>query len=800
MRLAFIFYYYALFMSLQWAFSGNAQRDTALQSIQLQDLEQQRDCAAQARSILPQCSLEAARQAAAATDGNVQAAVAWLLEHPGAPYEEVMRFLGLSVIEKVGEGGFGSVYRCSSASERGRQIAVKVVAHATDSKDVVFAELEGQRLANCNHENIVRMYKMHMPPTLPFPGVFVFEMEYVSGGDLHLHMKHRLPHDCVLRFTRQLLNALVYLHDSKHLLHGDIKPQNILIEGHSLPSDASPVDHSRSVLKLADFGLAKSLSPATSNNATTRALFGTQWYMSSEALKGHRRCTADDIWSACLVILEMDTGKPLQQLMHGPGSVKMNELLVNASLDLLPMLYSVLQGHGESRSLFARDLLRLLDICTEAVFEWQVFDGCQFVAVAAAAAFVLESAFAAGASTATLHLPPPLDLVFDFKAVCDKADGLGTQTHALSCDDPRPIRRMLKPRVLSSCTDIPIWQQLHCLRDWQQCSPQLCAKLEFEYRRHGAPVNAAAASRRIVIQPNTLGLIPFPPQSEPYCVPLLPSHGAIDRISVSPIDIAALEARVHESLPEFDITNLQIVVNRTLEVKYSGYRQRIAMRRNGSPNERFLFHFCPDNVIDLIWQEAEGHDPRLSQWAAVGKGAYFSEHAIYGYAYKFNLWEGDAEPAIGETFRVFVTLVALGNCKDLGVGCGTCTSPEWEEWKEEFKSFKEKDKPTRPPKFVLPPGAGPRKHMLDLMGVKDAPRYDSVMSTEGDLGTSPASTYMNKANTRLVREVMHPRLLLRARDWGRQYVIFESAASYPMYILTLTKQRNSPVTPASQSP
>ena len=86
------------------------------------------------------------------------------------------------------------------------------------------------------------------------------------------------------------------------------------------------------------------------------------------------------------------------------------------------------------------------------------------------------------------------------------------------------------------------------------------------------------------------------------------------------------------------------------------------------------------------------------------------------------------------------------------------------------------------------------------MGVKDAPRYDSVMSTEGDLGTSPASTYMNKANTRLVREVMHPRLLLRARDWGRQYVIFESAASYPMYILTLTKQRNSPVTPASQSP
>ena len=97
------------------------------------------------------------------------------------------------------------------------------------------------------------------------------------------------------------------------------------------------------------------------------------------------------------------------------------------------------------------------------------------------------------------------------------------------------------------------------------------------------------------------------------------------------------------------------------------------------------------------------------------------------------------------------------------------------------------DNPTRPPEFALPSDAGPRKQRLDLMGVKDKPRYDSVTSTEGDLGTSPASTYMNKARTHLVRDVMHPRLLQRARDWGRQYVVFETSASYPMYIITLTK-------------
>ena len=287
-------------------------------------------------------------------------------------------------------------------------------------------------------------------------------------------------------------------------------------------------------------------------------------------------------------------------------------------------------------------------------------------------------------------------------------------------------------------------------------------------------------------------MIPFLLQREPYCVALLSPVGAIAHLSATPRDIDALSARVHESLPEFDITHLEAVVNQTLDSKYAGYRHRIAMRCNGNPNERFLFHFCPEIVIPKIWQEGEGHDTRLSQWAEVGKGAYFSDHVIYGYAYKFNLWEGGTQPAIGETFRVFVTLVALGNCKDLHEGCGTCTSPEWEEWKTEFAPMKI-DNPTRPPEYALSSDAGERKHRLDLMGVKDKPRYDSVTSTEGDLGTSPASTYMNKAKTHLVRDVMHPRLLQRPRDWGRQYVVFDTAASYPLYILTLTKQRHEQV-------
>jgi len=68
-------------------------------------------------------------------------------------------------------------------------------------------------------------------------GCCALEMEVVPGGDLFQHLEAcrrlptaRLPHDAVLRLSRQRLEALVYLHDELKWLHGDIKPQNILMQ------------------------------------------------------------------------------------------------------------------------------------------------------------------------------------------------------------------------------------------------------------------------------------------------------------------------------------------------------------------------------------------------------------------------------------------------------------------------------------------------------------------------------------------------------------------------------------------
>jgi serine/threonine protein kinase len=718
----------------------------------------------------------------------------------------VMRQLNLEVVAELGKGAFGTVFKCKHMGDK-RWAAVKFVNDAKHSQEVAN---EGQRLAKCSHDHIVRMHKVHLSSL----GVCVLEMEFVPGGDLSQHLEAarqrpdgRLPPALVIRFARQLLDALVYLHDKMRMLHGDIKPQNILMSCSPLPADASTSDIAAASLKLADFGLAKSMFDSSQaamsfmvSNASTKAgvFKGTVWYMCPEALQGaaqgRQRCFADDVWSACLVILEMDTGLTLQQLMTAPGAVNINALLTKTSPQMLPVICSGLAADPACRCGSAAELLQLLDSSIDPLFVWQLYDVAAhtFTLMHSASAFVLEKAFSANQPAAILTMQPPFDLNFDLRDMLLSAVALGSQTQR-SSGISVPIRRVLKSSALTSSAEIPVWQQLVDGKAWQQCSPSLCAKFEIDVKKPNAGPDSAIY-RRLLLHPASIGSaqLPFPFKSEPYCTP---AHAD---------DIAMLNRRVHDSLPEWDVSHMVQVVNPSLASKYASYRHRVAARCNGDPNESLVFHFASDSVVSKIWQEGEGHDPRLSNWAEVGKGAYFSKHVMYGYAYKYKLWpsfpdwKAAPEPPVGSTMCVFATLVSLGNVADMGAGCETCPSPAWDDWKKEFDYQKTADnpspKPTRPPAMPQPADAAPKQHLLDLMQVKDAPRYDSVMSTEGDLATHPASTNKDAAGQRMC-DVMHPRLRARAKEWAMQYVLFDTSASCPMFICTLTKTRDSPMGP-----
>ncbi len=713
--------------------------------------------------------------------------------------------LNLEFICELGRGGFGKVYKCKDATQR-RTIAVKLVL---DPKNAAAFMREGQKLLHASHKNIVRTHRLHANLG---NGCCALEMEVVEGGNLSQHLDaarrqpgQRLPRDAVLRFTRQLLQVLVHLHDIMKWLHGDIKPQNILIQCSPPPDDGSTVDYSSAEIKLADFGLAKVMQQQCAavsfvlTNAPSEVgkIKGTKWYLSPEAQSSSadfERSFADDVWSASLVIFEMDTGLPVQQLMTAPGAVKLDLLYTSTSPELMPLLCSVLaQSDAAARCKSAAQLLRTLDASIDPLYVWQRYDNaaCEYVSVHPASSVALDAAFLANERHTMLPLQPPLDLNFDIQTLLSSPTELGLQTERRS-GQQCCIRRRLRPSALTSSAGIPVWQQLLDGKEWRYCSPHMCARLDRDATNPNAVIDASRY-RRFELESGSIGSVqlPQPMKTEPYLVP-----AAAD-------DVTMLNNRVHDSLCDWDVTEALQIVNPALSSKYAAKRHQLASRRNGDPNERLLFHLAPDLVIPKIWQSGEGFESRLVQWAEVGKGAYFCEHLIYNFALKFGLWcppekfEVVPEPPVGSTMRVFAVLVSLGNVADMGVGCESCASPAFIQWKTEYNHQKSDKNPSplppRPPVMQLPDDAAERRHILDLNQVKDEPRYDSVMSTEGDLSTHPSSTCKTAAG-RAMRDVIHPRLKTHANEWGKQYVLFDTASSYPMFLMTATKTRSSPVT------
>ena len=98
------------------------------------------------------------------------------------------------------------------------------------------------------------------------------------------------------------------------------------------------------------------------------------------------------------------------------------------------------------------------------------------------------------------------------------------------------------------------------------------------------------------------------------------------------------------------------------------------------------------------------------------------------------------------------------------------------------------------PFIMLSADVAEKQHILDLTQAKDAPRFDSVKSTAGDLGTHPASTNKDASGRRMC-DVMYPRLRARAQEWAEQCGVVNAAASHPMFVATLTKTRDSPMRP-----
>lgn len=192
------------------------------------------------------------------------------------------------ILEKVGSGGMADVFR-AKCHRLNRYVAIKILKqdYSEDTKFVTKFRGEAQAIAGISHPNIVGIYDVGEEN-----GMYYIVMELVDGITLkkYIEEKGKLSVKEAVGIALQIANGLEAAH-SNHIIHRDIKPQNILIARDG-------------TAKVTDFGIAK----AASSNTITANAMGSVHYISPEQARGGYSGEKSDIYSLGVTMYEMLSG------------------------------------------------------------------------------------------------------------------------------------------------------------------------------------------------------------------------------------------------------------------------------------------------------------------------------------------------------------------------------------------------------------------------------------------------------------------------------------------------------------
>lgn len=214
------------------------------------------------------------------------------------------RLLHYEIVDKLGAGGMGEVYRARD-SKLGRDVAIKTLpaAFAADPERLSRFRREARVLASLNHPNIAAIHSLEDDK-----GTHYLVLELVEGETLADRIaRGPVPVKEALRICSQVAEALEAAHQ-KGITHRDIKPANIKVtpEGR---------------VKVLDFGLAKAfavegaggdlseLPTVTAPPTREGQILGTPAYMSPEQVRGKPLERQTDVWSFGCVLFELLAGK-----------------------------------------------------------------------------------------------------------------------------------------------------------------------------------------------------------------------------------------------------------------------------------------------------------------------------------------------------------------------------------------------------------------------------------------------------------------------------------------------------------
>ncbi|KAI3986270.1 hypothetical protein MKX01_028551 [Papaver californicum] len=193
------------------------------------------------------------------------------------------------VIQMVGEGSFGKVYK-GRRKFSGQTVAMKfILKHGKSDKDIQNLRQEIEILRKLKHENIIAMLDCFETPQ-----EFCVVTEFAQGELFEILEDDKcLPEEQVQAIAKQLVRALHYLH-SNRIIHRDMKPQNIVIGAGS-------------IVKLCDFGFARAMS---TNTVVLRSIKGTPLYMAPELVQEQPYNHTADLWSLGVILYELFVGQP----------------------------------------------------------------------------------------------------------------------------------------------------------------------------------------------------------------------------------------------------------------------------------------------------------------------------------------------------------------------------------------------------------------------------------------------------------------------------------------------------------
>ncbi len=265
------------------------------------------------------------------------------------PYIDTTLNNRFHVEEKLGEGGFGAVYR-GTQTGIGRKVALKLLHPEMTRDDNLIARFRQEGLVMCNLKDAhtITTYDFDQTPE----GILYIAMELLEGRSLHDVFAEESPIEWqrMFRIVSQMCTSLAEAHEQR-VVHRDLKPENIHLEHR--PGNPEFV-------KILDFGIAKVVhGDGTASNApqltATGQTLGTLEYMSPEQLMGKPLDGRSDIYAVGVVSYELITGRLPFPDARGPAG------LITAQLRKVPEPPSVAYPPGNIPPAVDACILKMLE-------------------------------------------------------------------------------------------------------------------------------------------------------------------------------------------------------------------------------------------------------------------------------------------------------------------------------------------------------------------------------------------------------------------------------------------------------